>query len=113
MLLFLKALIGGGLVVAISLLSSTKHYYLSGLLPLFPTFALIAHVMVAQVGTNELKNTALFGMLSLIPYFFYLLSVYLLSEKLNIVPNLLVSVLVWFVFAFAIYWFWNNMIITQ
>ena len=45
--LLLKALIGAFVVVAIGLLAKSKNYYIAGLLPLFPTFALIAHYLVA------------------------------------------------------------------
>jgi len=104
--LIIKAILGALIVVLISMLSSTKYYFLAGIIPLFPTFALIAHVIVGQNGAFELRQTVVFGMLSLIPYFFYLLSVYLLSDKLSLYVNLFVSTLVWTVFAVLIYLLW-------
>jgi membrane protein GlpM len=106
MALFIKAIAGALIVVLISIVSSTKNYFLAGLIPLFPTFALIAHIIVGQKGAMELKNTALFGMLSIIPYFAYLLSVYILSNKLPLYLNLIISTVIWFIFAFLIYLFW-------
>ncbi|WP_016683908.1 GlpM family protein, partial [Yersinia pestis] len=44
--LLLKVLIGTGMVLMIALLSKTRHYYIAGLIPLFPTFALITHYIV-------------------------------------------------------------------
>ena len=39
---------GAAVVVLIALLSKSKAFYIAGLVPLFPTFALIAHVIVAH-----------------------------------------------------------------
>ncbi|EAQ4474364.1 hypothetical protein GCW25_00810 [Salmonella enterica] len=46
--LVIKAALGALVVVLIGLLSKTKNYYIAGLIPLFPTFALIAHYIVAS-----------------------------------------------------------------
>lgn len=46
--LLIKALLGALVVVLIGVLSKTKNYYIAGLIPLFPTFALIAHYIVAS-----------------------------------------------------------------
>lgn len=46
--LFLKSLLGASAVLIIALFSKSKVFYIAGLVPLFPTFALIAHVIVSQ-----------------------------------------------------------------
>ena len=46
--LFLKCILGAAVVLLISILSKSKAFYIAGLVPLFPTFALIAHVIVSQ-----------------------------------------------------------------
>lgn len=46
--LFLKCILGAAVVLLISILSKSKAFYIAGLVPLFPTFALIAHVIVYQ-----------------------------------------------------------------
>ena len=46
--LFLKCLLGALAVLLIALLSRARSFYLAGLVPLFPTFALIAHAMVGS-----------------------------------------------------------------
>lgn len=46
--LFLKCILGAVVVLLISILSKSKAFYIAGLVPLFPTFALIAHVIVSQ-----------------------------------------------------------------
>lgn len=106
MTLLLKALAGALIVALISIVSSTKNYFLAGLIPLFPTFSLITHLMVGQKGSMELRNTVLFGMFSIIPFFAYLLSVYIFANKLPLYVNLILSTVIWFIFAWFIYLFW-------
>jgi uncharacterized membrane protein (GlpM family) len=108
MALLIKAIAGALIVVLISIVSVTKNYFIAGLIPLFPTFSLIAHVIVGPKGSTELKNTVLFGMLSIIPYFAYLLSVYILAGKIPLYLNLILSVIIWFIFAFLIYLLWTK-----
>ncbi len=72
--LLIKGLLGALVVVLIGVLSKSKNYYIAGLIPLFPTFALIAHYIVAsERGIEALRTTIIFGMWSIIPYFIYLL----------------------------------------
>ncbi|AXY58130.1 GlpM family protein [Acinetobacter chinensis] len=107
--LFLKCTVGAAVVLLISLLSRSKAFYIAGLVPLFPTFALIAHVIVSQdKGTEALKQTALFGMWSLIPYFIYLLVVYLLATKFPIWSCLSIATLCWIVTATLLVSGWNH-----
>lgn len=75
--LLIKALLGALVVVLIGVLSKTKNYYIAGLIPLFPTFALIANYIVAsERGIEALRTTIVFGTWSIIPYFIYLLSLW-------------------------------------
>ncbi len=72
--LFLKSLLGAAAVLIIALLSKTSNFFVAGLVPLFPTFALIAHYIVGSERTPaDLRTTALFGLWSLLPYALYLL----------------------------------------
>ena len=94
--LFLKCLLGAMAVLIIALLSKSKHFYIAGLVPMFPTFALIAHWIVAsERSTADLRTTALFGICSLIPYAIYLLAVYWLSIRLPVTTTLLFATLAW------------------
>jgi membrane protein GlpM len=55
--LLLKASLGALVVVVMALLSRTKNYYLAGLVPMFPTFTIIAHYIIGTTRTNaELKT---------------------------------------------------------
>lgn len=108
-MLILKGLVGFFITILIVLVSKTNNYFIAGLLPLFPAFSLIAQISVGQSGSSDmLKTTALFGILSLIPYFFYLLSVYILADKLSLLYNLLASTLIWTASALILVFLWNN-----
>ncbi|WP_168403168.1 GlpM family protein, partial [Erwinia amylovora] len=88
--LLFKAVLGAAVVVLIAILSKTRHYYLAGLIPLFPTFALLAHFIVAsERGTEALRTTIIFGMWAILPYFFYLLSLWYFSTLMRLPAALL------------------------
>ncbi|WP_372403699.1 GlpM family protein [Acinetobacter piscicola] len=107
--LFLKCVIGAVVVLLIAVLSKSKVFYIAGLVPLFPTFALIAHVIVAQdKGAEALRQTALFGIWSLIPYFVYLFTVYILATKMPIWSCLGVATVCWIVAAVILILGWNS-----
>ncbi len=106
--LLIKCLIGALAVLAIALLSRSKVYYIAGLIPLFPTFALIAHVIVVQEqGVVALRKTALFGLWSLIPYAMYLLTVYLFATKLSAWMCLSIATIIWIITAAILVYLWQ------
>ena len=106
--LFLKCMLGAGVVLIISILSKTKAFYIAGLVPLFPTFALIAHVIVyQQKGAEALQKTALFGLWSLIPYAIYLVAVYVLATRMSMWSCLGLATLCWVVAAAGLIYGWQ------
>ncbi|MFL1459094.1 GlpM family protein [Acinetobacter baumannii] len=106
--LFLKCMLGAGVVLIISILSKSKAFYIAGLVPLFPTFALIAHVIVfQQKGAEALQKTALFGLWSLIPYAIYLVAVYVLATRMSMWSCLGVATLCWVVVAAGLIYGWQ------
>jgi membrane protein GlpM len=81
--LILKAALGAAVVVILAALSKTRNYYIAGLVPLFPTFALIAHYIVGKGrSVDDLKATIVFGMWSIIPYFIYLATLYVMVDRM-------------------------------
>lgn len=107
--LFLKSLLGALAVLAIAILSKSRIFYIAGLVPLFPTFALIAHYIVGTERTvADLRATALFGLWSLIPYAVYLLAVYWLSARFSLAATLLLATLAWTVGAGALVFGWSK-----
>jgi len=108
--LFFKCLLGAAAVLLIALLSKSKVFFISGLVPLFPTFALIAHYIVGTERTmQDLRVTALFGLYSLIPYAAYLIAVYYFSYKFNLFWTLSIATLVWLIFAFILLIGWTKL----
>lgn len=99
---------GTATIIAIILLGRTHLYYLTGLLPLFPTFSLIAHVNAAvEKSACEFKLVVLYGLFSLIPYAVYLGSVYLLVDILGPWKAMGVALAFWFIIAAVIFNFWS------
>ncbi len=93
----------------IALLSKSKNFFISGLVPLFPTFALIAHYVVGSERTMEdLRTTALFGLYSLVPYAAYLIAVYYFSYRFNLVWTLSMATVVWLCFTFVLLIGWTR-----
>lgn len=106
--LFLKCMLGAGVVLIISILSKSKAFYIAGLVPLFPTFALIAHVIVfQQKGAEALQKTAPFGLWSLIPYAIYLIAVYVLATRMSMWSCLGLATLCWVVAAAGLIYGWQ------
>jgi membrane protein GlpM len=101
-------MLGAGVVLIISILSKSKAFYIAGLVPLFPTFALIAHVIVfQQKGAEALQKTALFGLWSLIPYAIYLVAVYMLATRVSMWSCLGLATLCWVIAAAGLIYGWQ------
>ncbi len=108
--LLLKALMGAAVVVGIALLSRTSNHYIAGLLPLFPTFSLIAHYMVGMERTvGDLKATVVFGMWSMLPYLAYLLVLYVLADRLQLGMALAAASLGWLLAAGILVFAWGRL----
>ena len=107
--LLIKALLGALVVVLIGVLSKTKNYYIAGLVPLFPTFALIAHYIVAsERGIEALRTTIVFGMWSIIPYFIYLLSLWYFTGVMRLPFALAGAVVCWSLCAWLLIIGWSR-----
>lgn len=107
--LFLKSLLGALAVLLIALLSKSRIFFIAGLVPLFPTFALIAHYIVGTERTTaDLRATALFGLWSLLPYAIYLLAVYWLCMKFSLPTTLLLATAAWLVSAGILVLGWSK-----
>ncbi len=82
--MLVNIVVGIVLVVVMSALARTEHSWLNGLIPLFPTFALIGQTTTwLSRGDAAAQEVALVGFFALIPYFAYLAAVYWLSASLG------------------------------
>ena len=105
--LILKATLGAAVVIILAALAKTKNYYIAGLVPLFPTFALIAHYIVGKGRSlDDLKTTIVFGMWSIIPYFIYLATLYVMVDRLRLEASLAVAAVAWLIAATALVSVW-------
>jgi membrane protein GlpM len=105
--LILKAAIGAAVVLILAALSKTRNYYIAGLVPLFPTFALIAHYIVGKDrSVDDLKTTIVFGMWSIIPYFVYLATLYVMVDRMRLEASLAVAAVAWLMAATVLVTVW-------
>lgn len=105
--LLLKALIGAVVVVIIQLVARSERYYLAGLVPLFPTFTLISHVIVGrQRPVDEFKATLRFGIVSMLPYGAYMVTLYVLVDRVKFTTALLLATLAWGLSALVLIRLW-------
>lgn len=106
MSLILKAILGAAVVVAIALLSRSRYFIIAGLVPLFPSFALISHYIVGvERSRNELKATIAFGLWALLPYAVYLTAAYFLVDKMALWAALTLATVFWCVAAGILIYF--------
>ncbi|TCV98206.1 GlpM family protein [Biostraticola tofi] len=109
MSLLFKAIIGAAVVIVIALLSKSRLYYIAGLVPLFPTFGLIAHYIVGnERGIEALRTTLIFGLWAIIPYIIYLLSLFVLVGCLRLPYALLSATACWCVAAWLLIVLWRR-----
>ncbi|MBQ0212317.1 GlpM family protein [Proteus vulgaris] len=107
--LLVKALIGAFVVVLIAILSKSRHYYIAGLVPLFPTFALIAHYIVGSERSIEaLRTTIIFSLWAVIPYMVYLISLYVMINYVKLFTALVTAVICWVIAAWLLIQLWNK-----
>lgn len=107
--LFLKSLVGALAVLLIAILARSKSVYLAGLVPLFPTFALIAHVIIGtERSAADLQHTALFGLWSLVPYAGYLGVVWFGSTRWSLPVTLGTATAAWVLLALGMILLWER-----
>lgn len=107
--LALKCVMGALAVLLIALLAKSKSFYIAGLVPLFPTFTIIAHYIIGtQRLSSDLRSTALFGLWSLIPYALYLISIVWFSQRFSLITTLVLAVVAWTGAAALLIYVWTR-----
>jgi membrane protein GlpM len=105
----LNSAIGAFIVAAIGQIAKTSHYYIAGLVLTFPAFTLLAHYTIGvQRPVSELRETILFGIFGIIPYFVYLSSMYLALGRTSLVGAMAFSTFSWSVLAVFLVIGWNG-----
>jgi uncharacterized membrane protein (GlpM family) len=106
--IIIKSFIGFVVVFIIQLLAKSKYYVLSALVPLFPSMAIFSYYFVGEQGDAEkLQETIIFGMVSLVTYFAFLLSLLIFSKYYKLVTAIALASVVWFIFAIGQTLLWN------
>ena len=106
--IIIKSFIGFVVVFIIQLLAKSKYYVLSALVPLFPSMAIFSYYFVGEQGdVSKLRETIIFGMVSLITYFAFLFSLLIFAKHYKLVTAILLASVVWFVFAISQTLLWN------
>tara|TARA_B100001989_G_C24550561_1_gene474263 strand:+ start:992 stop:1327 length:336 start_codon:yes stop_codon:yes gene_type:complete len=104
-----SGLMGAVVAVLIAMLARSNYFILAGLAPLFPTFALFAHILSYRVGGNgQVRDVALFGAFSIIPYLFYVLGVYFALTKFRFEIAIPMGLVLWAISAAIVYVLWNR-----
>lgn len=107
MILLMKSTIGGMLVLIIHFTSRSSNFFLAGIVPLIPVFAVITHYMVgSERSTPDLKQTILFTMFSLLPYAVYLVVLFFLVDRMLLTSALICALIAWLVVAMGVYLCW-------
>ena len=102
-------LIGAALAVTLGVLARYNVHFLMGLVPLFPAFAILAHVLaVNSDGTEGLRSAAGFGLYALCPYAGYLLAVVFLSRHVGDYTAIMIGICIWIVIAIALVSAWRS-----
>ena len=87
----LKIILSVLLIISINLLSNSRYYYLSMIAVLFPTFTLITLVNNINKNPSEIQKIMLNGLYLSPSLIIFMLSVYLLANKINIIHNIFIS----------------------
>ena len=98
-----KSIIGGVVTGLIAWLSK-KGNVLPGILPLFPTFTLIALYIIGTKGdTRGFQQTCSAAMRTIPAYLAFVVACYLSIEKVTFRAALLLGLVIWFAVALAIF----------
>lgn len=104
-----KGILGAAVSIGIHLAAASRFFFIAGLLPLFPAFALLAHWSVGSArSTADLKLCIIFTMLSLLPYLVYLLSMLYCIDHYTLGRSLMISSLLWLVAAALLIIAWQQ-----
>jgi uncharacterized membrane protein (GlpM family) len=94
----------GGLVTALIVLASKRGDVLAGILPLAPTFAIVALLAVGSKGSDEgFRATCLAGAKTMPAYLTFLSVCFVLIKHIDFRLAILAGVAAWFLVTFAIF----------
>lgn len=94
----------GGLVTAFIAWTAKRGTILPGIIPLFPTFAIIALFIIGRNGTlSSFRQVTISGMKTLPAYFAFSLASYLAISRLDYRLSIVIGVLCWAIVTLGIF----------
>ncbi len=108
-MIWVKMLIGALIVLLIQVLTQTRFFYLAALAPLFPTFTLISHFLVAtQRGATDFKVALIFSMFGILPHLAYTLTVFFAINHFGLAKALLLGIFIWLIASILLVLAWQH-----
>jgi len=96
--LLLRFVVGGSLIVAVTLLAKTKYPMLAGIFMLFPAVTLVGYYFIGQsMSVVQLQQITKFSIYALSTTFVFLLTFYYAQERLSLNYALGTATSMWFV----------------
>lgn len=94
--LALKFILGGSVILAVTLLAGKIHPKYGGLIAVAPIITVLSFIFIRyESGIQTTQQTVLFSIYYLIPTVIFLITLYFLLYKLNFISSLVVSYLLW------------------
>lgn len=93
---FVKFIVGGGLILLVSILGKSRFSFLSGILVLFPVVTVVGYYFLASTSQGiALQRIVLYSILSLPTVLAFLLVLYFTVNRMPITQSLILSILAW------------------
>lgn len=101
--LILKFIIGGSLILGITLLANHIHPKWGGILAVAPIITTLSIIFVKyETDLQTTQQLILSAIYFIIPTLIFLIIMYFLLNKINIVYSFLIAYVVWFIIVFII-----------
>lgn len=108
-MLWIKCLAGALIMLAVHFISKSPVYFISAIMLSFSGLSMIAYYFMYQEhGAGQVMGTVKFAMFSQIPFFCFLLSLYLLLKKHTIGPSLCGAFFIWLMAAGILVFLWKH-----
>lgn len=96
--LLLRFVVGGGLIVLVTLLAKTRYPMLAGIFMLFPVVTLVSYYFVGQsMSVAQLQQVTKFSIYALSTTFIFLVTLYHAQKKYSLNAALGAATTMWFV----------------
>lgn len=102
--LLLRFLVGGFLIMLVSVVGQTRYRVISGLIVLFPIVTVVGFYFLSfEVTHVQLRSTILFSILAIPTVLAFLITFYYSVEYFSVNVSVIMSVISWFVVAIIIF----------